>query len=187
MANARRCAQTGGERRTDKPDSSPKTKGPAMIAPRLSSYLFEHDAQYEICVHPHSHCSAGTARVAHVAPHQLAKSVLLEDDAGLVLAIIPADRQVQLGEVARLLGRRQMRLSDEGRIATLFDDCEPGAVPALGMAWGVETIVDDELEANEVVYIEGGDHERLLRLSREQFRELMSPLRHGHFCRAPLH
>jgi len=60
-------------------------------------------------------------------------------------------------------------------------------VPALGMAWGVETVVDDELESSEVVYLESGDHEHLVRLSREQFHELMSAARHGQFSRELMH
>jgi Aminoacyl-tRNA editing domain len=43
------------------------------------------------------------------------------------------DRKVSLGELSRLLGRKQLRLADEGRIAELFSDCDRGAVPALGV------------------------------------------------------
>ena len=92
-----------------------------------------------------------------------------------------------LGQLSEMLGRRGLHLAEERRLATLFDDCTPGAVPPVGMAWGIETIVDDELGASDVVYLEGGDHERLLRVSREDFEELMSPALHGHFCRTPTH
>jgi Ala-tRNA(Pro) deacylase len=160
----------------------------AMSIPsRLSSYLDQRGARYEICEHDHSRCSAETARTAHVLPNQLAKAVIVEDDAGCVMAVVPADKNVMLGQIARMLGRKELRLSDENRIATLFDDCDRGAVPAVGAAWGIETIVDDELNANEVVYVESGDHEHLLRMSREQFLDLMSAARHGSFCKTPAH
>jgi Ala-tRNA(Pro) deacylase len=138
-------------------------------------------------VHAYSRCSAATARTAHVPPHQLAKSVIVEDDIGCVMAVVPADRNVLLGKLSRLLDRKYLRLADEARIASMFADCDRGAVPALGMAWGVETVVDDELEAGEVVYVESGDHECLLRLSSNQFRELMRAARHGHFCGDRIH
>ena len=152
------------------------------ISQRLSSYLEQRGVQYDVCPHRHSRTSAHTARTANVAPHDLAKSVIVEDDAGCVMAVVPADRKVKLGELSRMLGRKHLRLADEQRIAELFTDCERGAVPALGMAWNVETVVDDELEARAVVYIEGGDHERLLRLSHDQFHALMATARHGQFC-----
>lgn len=157
------------------------------IPSRLSSYLDERGARYDVCAHEHSRSSAETARTAQVPPHQLAKSVIVEDDSGCLMAVVPADRNVMLGALSRLLERRHLRLADETRIAALFADCDRGAVPALGMAWGVETVVDDELVANEVVYVEGGDHECLLRMSHEQFSELMRVARHGHFCGEPIH
>ena len=149
----------------------------------LSSYLDQRGTRYEICAHAYSRSSAETARSAHVQPSQLAKSVVLEDDTGCLMAVIPADQTVMVGALARLLGRKDLRLADEERIATLFDDCDRGAVPTVGMAWGIETVVDDELEAREVVYMEGGDHERLLRMSHDQFHALMSSQLHGRFCK----
>jgi len=153
------------------------------IPTRLSSYLDQCGARYELCLHEHSRSSPETARCAHITPHQLAKSVVVEDESGArIVAVVPGDKSVQLGALSRLLDRRHLRLSDEACIASLFEDCDRGAVPALGMAWGVETVVDDELETNDTVYIEAGDHEHLLRLSRQQFRELMHEARHGRFC-----
>jgi Ala-tRNA(Pro) deacylase len=157
------------------------------IPSRLSSYLQNHGARFAVRAHPHSHCSAESARRAHVPVHQLAKSVFVEDDEGCVVAVLPADRQVKLGRLSRLLDRPHLRLADEARVAALFADCEAGAVPALGMAWGLETVVDDELDECAVVYIEAGDHERLVCFSREQFQRLMQAARHGRFGGQPLH
>lgn len=153
----------------------------------LSSYLDQRGARYEICAHAYSRTSAETARSAHVPASQLAKSVVLEDDSGYLMAVIPADKTVMVGELARMLGRKELRLADEDRIALLFYDCDRGAVPSVGMAWGIETVVDEELEARDVVYMEGGDHERLLRMSHDQFHDLMSSQPHGRFCKTPTH
>lgn len=157
------------------------------IPSRLALYLDQRGTRYEVCTHELSRTSAETARSARVPPHLLAKSVILEDDTGCLMAVLPADQSVMLGELSRMLGRHDLRLADETRIAELFGDCDRGAVPAVGMAWGLETIVENELEGNDVVYMEGGDHERLLRMSRDQFHTLMSGERHGHFCKPLTH
>ena len=154
---------------------------------RLSSFLQNQGAHFAVRVHPHSRCSAESARLAHVPVHQLAKSVIVEDDDGCVMAVLPADRQVKLGRLSRLLDRPHLRLADEARVAVLFAECEVGAVPALGMAWGLETVVEDELDDCAVVYIEAGDHERLVCVSREQFHRLTQAARHGRFGGMPLH
>ena len=49
------------------------------------------------------------------------------------------------------------------------------------------TVIDDEREAYDVVYMEGGDHEHLLKMSHQQFHELMSAALRGHFCKKLLH
>ena len=153
----------------------------------LTSYLDQRGTQYEICTHDHSRSSAETARSAHVPASQLAKSVILQDDDGCVMAVLPADRVLMVGEFSRLAGRYRLRLADEDRVAALFEDCERGAVPPVGMAWGIPTLVDDELESNDVVYMEVGDHEQLLRMSHEQFHTLMSAQPHGCFSKSPMH
>jgi Ala-tRNA(Pro) deacylase len=154
------------------------------ISPRLAGYLNERLARYEVCEHAHTDTAAQTARCAHVPPHQLAKSVILEDERGCVMAVLPADQRVHVGELARLLGRDDLHLSDEERVKQLFNDCAPGAVPALGMAWGMETIVDQTLASAPDVYFEAGDHEQLIKLTRAAFDALMQDARHAHFSQA---
>jgi len=157
------------------------------IPSHLSSYLDQRGARYDVSTHGHSHSSLETARCANVSPSRLAKSVILEDDQGCVMAVVPADKMVMLGEFSRFVGRRKLKLAGEARIAELFDDCDRGAIPPVGMAWGLPTIVDDELESNDVVYMEGGDHEQLLRMSHEQFHALMRAQPHGCFSRTTEH
>jgi Ala-tRNA(Pro) deacylase len=157
------------------------------IPSRLSHYFDQHHVNYEVSEHRWSRSSAETARRAHVPPRSIAKSVILEDDAGLVMAVVPADKYVMLGRLGQLLGRHELHLSDERRIAAVFEDCDRGAVPPVGMAWGIDTVVDEELEGRDPVYLEAGDHQMLLRMSRDQFCALMRTARHGHFCKSPLH
>lgn len=157
------------------------------IPTRLYHYLEQRGTRYEVLAHAHSRSSAETARSAQVPAHHLAKPVLLEDDEGCVMAVVPADRQVMVGTLARMLGRHDLHLADEARIAELFDDCDRGALPPVGMAWGLPTVVDDDLEQLDEVWMEGGDHERLLRLSHQAFHELMSGQPHGHICKPMAH
>ena len=66
----------------------------------------------------------------------------------------------------------------------LFRDCDRGAVPALGQAYGVETIVDERLDRAPEIWLEAGDHERLVHLSGEQFHTLTAAARRGRFAHA---
>lgn len=157
------------------------------IPSRLYTYLEQQGAHYEVCEHAPSRSSPETARCARIFPHQLAKPVLLEDDAGCVMVVVPADRQVMIGRLSHNLGRPELHLSDEDRIASLFEGCDRGAMPPVGVAWGIETLVDEAVEANDVVYLEGGDHKHLLRMTGQQFQALMAEARHGQFGKTLIH
>jgi Ala-tRNA(Pro) deacylase len=158
------------------------------VPSRLEAYLAAHLAGYDLCTHRKSRSSPETARAARLDAHQLAKAVVLEDEDGsCLMALLPADRHVRIGRLAQLLERPHLHLADKARLAKLFADCAPGTVPAFGMAWGLETVVDDELSEPDAVYLECGDHEALVRLTRTQFAELMHGARHAHFCDRRLH
>lgn len=151
------------------------------IAHRVEDYLVQHGVQYDVVAHPYSHNSMETAERAHVSGDRLAKSVILEDDGGgFVMAVLPCTRHVRLGRLSQEMNRR-LRLATEESVSRLFIDCERGAVPPLGLAYGMQTIMDDSLAEQSEIYFEAGDHERLIHMSREQFMMLMGHARHAHF------
>jgi len=152
------------------------------IAYRVSEYLAEQDADYEILDHPHSSTSLETAQLSHVPGDLVAKTVVLEDDRGYLLAVLPATCRVDLGELHRQTNRN-LGLATEYELGALFDDCEPGAVPPLGGIYDLETIVDESLSEQSDVYFEAGDHERLIHVSSETFDVLLGEAQHSEFSR----
>jgi Ala-tRNA(Pro) deacylase len=148
------------------------------IAASVAGYLKDCGTVYTVMKHRHSSSSLETAEAAHVPGHRLAKPVVLKDDQGYVLAVIPATNRARLGVISRLL-HRQLGLADEADFAGLFKDCEIGAVPIVGQAYDIEVIWDDELADQPSVYGESGDHETLIGLENWQFKKLMQDVRHG--------
>lgn len=150
------------------------------IPAKLTDYLNQRRASFDVFQHPHSSSSAQTARQMHVPAEKLAKSVLLEDDGGYLMAVLPASGRVHIGALSKQLNRR-LRLATEAEVVRLFDGCEPGAVPALGTVWGVETLIEDSLMQQPDVYFEAGDHTELIHMSVQQFMQLMAGVPHCHF------
>ena len=147
---------------------------------RLRWYLDARGVDYEVLPHLRTQTSLQTAREAHIAPERLAKSVLLEDEQGYLMAILPASRRIELGRLERELGRN-LELATEPELVERFRDCEVGAVPALGEAFGIRTLIDDTLLVAEDIYFEAGDHEDLVHVNGDSFRELMADAMHGSF------
>jgi Ala-tRNA(Pro) deacylase len=105
---------------------------------------------------------------------------VLKGGEGFMLAILPASRHIRFDELRKLLGR-DVDMATEEQIEPLFLDCEPGAVPALGAAYGLKAIVDDSLTSQPDIYLEAGDHASLVHLSGAAFRDLLADARHERF------
>jgi len=142
------------------------------LSPTLADYLFRHGTPYALEHHMHSFCSLESAQEAGVDEESLAKSVLLQDETGFVLAVLPASRRLELDRVREELGRA-LHVSREQDLARLFPDCERGAVPPIGAAYGISTVLDASLEARDEIYFEGGDHETLVRVAGAAFLDLL--------------
>ena len=74
-----------------------------------------------------------------------------------------------------------VNMASEEQIETLFLDCQPGSVPAIGAAYGLNVVVDDSLAQQPEVYFEGGDHANLVHVSGTSFRKLMTDSKRGRF------
>jgi len=147
----------------------------------IAEYLEDRGVRFTIHQHPRSMSAAETARLAHVPERAIAKAVALRDHDGVFLAVLPAARTILLGELWRET-HRPAHLATEAEIAELFPDCELGAVPPFGEAYGLETIVDGRLLDEPVVYCEGGDHKTLLEVTGKDFARLMETARLGAFA-----
>ncbi len=152
------------------------------IARRVADYLTEQDADFDVVSHPHSATSMESAQLAHVPGDRIAKSVVLEDDRGYLLAVLPASCKVDLGELHRQTNRN-LGLATEYELGALFEDCEPGAVPPFGNVYEMDTIIDDSLAEQSDIYFEAGDHEQLIHVSAETFEMLMGDVQYSEFGR----
>ncbi len=150
------------------------------IARRLKWYLEAHGIDYEVLPHAHTTSSLETAQEAHVPAYQLAKCVLLEDERGYLMAILPASHRIEFGWLDEETGRH-FELATEAELGGLFGDCEVGAVPPVGEAYGIRTMVDDVLLDAEDIYFEAGDHEDVVHVDGPSFRELLADAIHASF------
>ena len=150
------------------------------VARTLENYLREHAVPYKVVEHPRAVSSKATAGAAHLEPDDVAKAVLLGDERGYVMAVLPGGRHVELHKLCDKL-RRKLGLVSEERLARVFQDCELGAIPPIGPAYNIETVVDESLVGRKRVWFVGGDHDRLLAVEGEDFVRLLGRARFGRF------
>ena len=146
----------------------------------LEQYLDRNGIAYDVLPHAPTMSSLRTAEASHIPATALAKAVVLKRDRGYILAVLPASQRLEWQAFGRWFNQN-VALATEDEIAWLFPDCTPGAVPPFGEAYGIETVVDDSIEAQPEIYMEAGDHETLVHMSHAQFAHLMANARHGRF------
>jgi len=75
-----------------------------------------------------------------------------------------------------------LELASEDELGEIFVDCEVGAVPPLGRAYGIPMVYDEGLTSLANVYFEGGDHEDLVYMGGAEFMLLLGDSPHSKFA-----
>ncbi len=142
------------------------------ISNTVKSYLEGRSINYELVAHHHTQSSMESAGAAHIASDHLAKAVIVKEDESYMMVVVPSDYHVHLGKLHQLLGFN-VGLATEQELIALFPDCEGGAIPPLGTAYKLTTLVDSSLLNQPEIYFESGDHEHLVKVTGEQFSSLL--------------
>ena len=150
------------------------------IAPTFEKYLATEHVAYDVVAHEPTKSSMRSAEACRVSGDRVAKAVVLRDEYGYVLAILPASHHIRLQDLRMQLGL-DVDLATEHEIEELFQDCVLGAIPPVGECYGLDTVVDNCVEEQPEVYLEGGDHATLVHMSHAQFASLTATARHGSF------
>ena len=151
------------------------------IAVKLENFLQSQRIHFDLLKHDYTEGSFNTAFAAHVPTRNLAKAVVFRDeDLYYTMAVLPSRNKVRRHTLNQIFDR-SLELADEEELSDLFDDCAPGAIPALGQAYGLNVIWDDQLMDADEIWMEAGDHEHLIHLDKDEFLELMDEYMHAKF------
>jgi Ala-tRNA(Pro) deacylase len=154
------------------------------IAITIKEFLDGRGVEYDVLRHAPTPTASRAAQASHVPGDSLAKAVVLRRGGDFMLAVVPASCRVNLDRVEELMDER-VALATEDEIEGLFRDCDRGAVPPLGSAYGLECIIDELLEKTRDIYFEAGDHASLVHLTQAQFNDLTWDAYHGRIAARP--
>jgi Ala-tRNA(Pro) deacylase len=145
------------------------------MIPKLQEYLDQHVARYTHSVHPLAYTARQVARAEEVPPHEVAKTIVFFGDHGYGMAILPANRLVNMQELREALGFNRLRLATEEELAGLFPDAELGAQPPFGNLYGMPVYLDGELALEDVIAFNAGTHRDVVHMRFNEFVNLVKP------------
>ena len=141
----------------------------------LRDYLDEQGVQYQLCHHPAVYTSQALAEAAHVPGQQVIKPVVVEADGQFVMCALPACYRIDLDELRRQLPADRVRIADERTLCRLFPEVELGAEPPIGPLFGLPTVMDDSLGADDKVTFQAGTHDESVTMSMDEYCRIARP------------
>lgn len=150
----------------------------------VQEYLRQSNVAYSVFPHLPAYTAQEEAAVTHISGRDWAKPVVFYADGEPIMAVVPADLVIDVEQLLLLTGAERIRLATEEELATLYPDCEPGAMPPLGPLYDQPVFVDIALAAQPQVVFNGGTHGDAVCMRYDDFAALAKPVV-GSFAQRP--
>ena len=142
---------------------------------QLQSVLDQMGVNYRVSHHPTAYSAQMLAEAEHVPGRKVIKPVVVQADGEFVMCALPASYRVDMEELKDQLQAREVKLVEEPRLCELFPDCEMGAEPPIGRLYGMTTLMDESLVADDRVTFQAGTHEEAVTMSLAEYRRVALP------------
>lgn len=146
-----------------------------MPVRKLKEFLDREKIKYVSIVHSTAYTAQEVAASAHVTGKELAKTVIVELDRKMAMAVLPANRKIVLQDLREVTGCDEVKFASEDEFRQRFPDCETGAMPPFGNLYGMEVYVAESLIGNEEIAFNAGSHTEIIRLPFKDFERLVRP------------
>lgn len=138
-------------------------------------YLDSQGIRYETSQHRPTFTAQQMAAEEHVPGMEVAKPVVVRVDGKPYLCVLPACCKIDMKALKDSLHADDVALADEDEMAALFADCMLGAEPPFGHLYGMETLVDIELEKRPHLVFQAGTHEMAVHMAMDDYNKLEQP------------
>ncbi len=156
------------------------------ISRTLNVYLDREHVHYDVLPHPEAFQALTIAQMLRTPEEKMAKVVIVKVDRRFVMTVLPASWKVDLRRLRTVFATHSVRLATEDEIASLFPDCELGAMPPFGNLYRLPVYVDQSLTEDEEIVFQAGTHSDAIRMRYWDFAALVFPVV-TEFHRSPSH
>jgi Ala-tRNA(Pro) deacylase len=142
----------------------------------VQTFLANSGQPYEAFHHARAFTAQEEAAATHIPGRQWAKTVVCLLDDEPVLAVVPADRVIDIERLRQVAGAQKARLAAEREFAWMYPECEVGAMPPFGPLYHQRVFVDRSLSRVQEVVFNAGTHVDSIKTTFAAFRELVKPV-----------
>ncbi len=146
-----------------------------MPLQKLMDYLEENQVRFTRIIHSTAYTAQVIAHRSHISGNVLAKTVVLKSPKEkFIMAVVPANYQVDLEKISELHGENLV-LATEEEFERLFPCCETGGMPPFGNLFNLPVYVSESLAKSNEIAFNAGNHRELLQMTFADFNRLVKP------------
>src|SRR5215475_6468985 len=146
-----------------------------MPVKKLKEFLDREGIKYVSIIHSPAYTAQEVAASAHITGKELAKTVIVELDGKMAMAVLPANRKIVLQDLREVTGSDQVKFASEEQFQAKFPGCETGAMPPFGNLYGMDVYVAEGLTQNDEIAFNAGSHTEVIKLAFGDFERLVKP------------
>ena len=146
-----------------------------MPVAKLKKFLDDNQVRYVSIAHSIAYTAQEVAQSAHIPGEQMAKTVIVELDGQLAMAVLRAPDKVDIDLLRAVAHAGRAELASEDAFQSRFPSVEVGAMPPFGNLYEMQVFVDEPLTRNERIAFNAGSHSELMQLAYADFERLVSP------------
>jgi Ala-tRNA(Pro) deacylase len=146
-----------------------------VVVKELKELLDKQNIKYVTIYHSLAYTAQETAALTHISGKEIAKTVIVEIDAALAMAVLPASYQIDIAALKSATRAKTVELARESEFGDRFPGCETGAMPPFGNLYGMSVFVDESLTKDKEIAFNAGSHHDLIRLAYADFERLVKP------------
>lgn len=143
-----------------------------MPARALADFLDNNGVNYHCYNHPPAVTASEVAQSAHVPGRHMAKTVIVDVDGTLAMAVLPANQYLDPEKLRLALHANRVELADEEDFKDCFPLCEPGGEPPFGNLYNMNVYVDDTLLSEDWLAFNAGTHTEVIKMGMGDFLRL---------------
>jgi len=146
-----------------------------MVLKKLREYLDNNHIKYVVLSHSVAYSAQEVAASVHIPGKEVAKTVLVNINGKLVMAVLPANYNINFNRLMIALGGGDVFLAPESELLELFPDCELGAMPPFGNLYNMEVFVAKSLAEDEEIAFNAGSHTEIIKMNYKDFAQMVEP------------
>ncbi|MFA6383242.1 MAG: YbaK/EbsC family protein [Parcubacteria group bacterium] len=156
------------------------------ISQKIIKYLEDNKYKYEIIEHKTTFTAWDTAQTEKIKPQEVVKALVMKVDNDYVLALIPANRNLDKQKLLKTInasrkraGMKNFKKIDFAKEVWMKKNLQGkvGAVPPFNKLLKIGIFIDSLLTKNKKIYLGSGEYVFSIRVNASQYLKIEQPIK----------